>query len=504
MQIAQVLAQYSLGAADLLRRAMGKKKPEEMAQQREIFLSGATGRGVDAGVAGYVFDLMEKFAGYGFNKSHSAAYALLSVQTAWLKAHYPAAFMAAVLSADMDNTDKVVVLIEECRSMGLKVEPPRVNDSAYRFTIRDDATVVYGLGAIKGVGEGAIESILAARQQGGAFKDLHDFLRRVDRGRLNRRVLEAMLRAGALDGLGTNRASLMASLPDALRLAEHQAEQEAAGQADMFAMFAEASTETHVTVPLLELPEWDEFERLRQEKEVLGLYLTGHPMDSVMDEVRQFCDLRFAELVEQLESAAQAAAPAGSDRAGYRRPQERQVTVAGLLMAVRPRITKQGEKEAFLLLDDGSARIEARLFAEDLKRWGDRLAIDQVLVLEGGASYDSFSNGVRLRVKSLMSMDQARAHLARELRLTLSQNFPVEHLKTLFGTLESYAAGACLVNLEVRNSMASGRMSVAESLRVRVCDELLSRLRSMMTIEKIQIFHQRLSANAATTPPAQF
>jgi len=174
MQIAQVLARYSLGGADLLRRAMGKKKPEEMAQQREIFLAGATGRGVDAGVAGYIFDLMEKFAGYGFNKSHSAAYALVSVQTAWLKAHYPAAFMAAVLSADMDNTDKVVVLIEECRTMGLKVEPPRVNDSDYRFTIRDDATVVYGLGAIKGVGQGAIESVLEARAEGGAFRDLHD------------------------------------------------------------------------------------------------------------------------------------------------------------------------------------------------------------------------------------------------------------------------------------------------------------------------------------------
>ncbi|MDD2893592.1 MAG: DNA polymerase III subunit alpha, partial [Halothiobacillaceae bacterium] len=313
MQISQVLACYTLGGADLLRRAMGKKKAEEMAEQRAIFIAGATGRDVDAGVAGYIFDLMEKFAGYGFNKSHSAAYALLSVQTAWLKAHYPAAFMAAVLSADMDNTDKVVVLIEECRSMGLKVEPPRVNDSAYRFTIRDDATVIYGLGAIKGVGEGAIESILAARQQGGAFKDLHDFLRRVDRGRLNRRVLEAMIRAGALDGLGANRASLMASLPDALRLAEHQAEQDAAGQADMFAMFDDTSSEDTAPLPRVELPEWDDFERLAQEKEVLGLYLTGHPIDSVMSEITQFCDLRFAELTAQLEhvhlGAAQAAAP---------------------------------------------------------------------------------------------------------------------------------------------------------------------------------------------------
>lgn len=492
MQISQVLACYTLGGADLLRRAMGKKKAEEMAEQRAIFIAGATGRDVDAGVAGYIFDLMEKFAGYGFNKSHSAAYALLSVQTAWLKAHYPAAFMAAVLSADMDNTDKVVVLIEECRSMGLAVEPPRVNDSAYRFTIRDDSTVIYGLGAIKGVGEGAIESILEARQQGGVFTGLHDFLRRVDRGRLNRRVLEAMIRAGALDGLGANRASLMASLPDALRLAEHQAEQEAAGQADMFAMFAESADEEVVPVPLTVVPEWDEFERLRQEKEVLGLYLTGHPMDSVMSEITQFCDLRFAELIAQLESAAQAAAPSGGDdKGGYRKPQERQVNVAGLLLAVRPRITKQGEKEAFLLLDDGTGRIEARLYPEDLKRWGDQLSLDQVLVLEGGASYDNFSNGVRLRIKSLMSMDQARAQLARELRLTLSHTLESVHLEALFAALEPYCAGGCSVSLDVRNHMASGRVSVGGAWRVRVCDDLLRSLRGVRGIEKIHIFHQR-------------
>ncbi|MEW5837432.1 MAG: DNA polymerase III subunit alpha [Pseudomonadota bacterium] len=500
MQIAQVLAQYSLGAADLLRRAMGKKKPEEMAQQREIFLSGATGRGVDAGVAGYIFDLMEKFAGYGFNKSHSAAYALLSVQTAWLKAHYPAAFMAAVLSADMDNTDKVVVLIEECRSMGLKVEPPRVNDSAYRFTIRDEATVVYGLGAIKGVGQGAIESVLEARAAGGAFKDLHDFLRRVDRGRLNRRVLEAMIRAGALDGLGANRASLMAALPDALRLAEYQAEQEACGQADMFAMFDDSSTEA-APIPLPELVEWDEFERLRQEKEVLGLYLTGHPIDSVLDEIRQFCDLRLAELSEQLESAAQALpAASADDKSTYRRPQERQVTVAGLLIGVRPRITKQGEKEAFLTLDDGSGRIEARLYPEDLQRWGDQLTPDQVLVLEGGASYDSFSNGVRLRVKALMSMDEARARLARELRLGLQADFPLAQLQPLLDKLKTYCsqqASQCGISIDVRTCKASGRVALGKAWSVRVCGDLLRDLRELDGIEKIQVLHQR---QLSTTP----
>ncbi|HET19558.1 MAG TPA: DNA polymerase III subunit alpha, partial [Chromatiales bacterium] len=490
MQIAQVLAQYTLGGADLLRRAMGKKKPEEMAKQREIFLEGATGRGVDAGVAGYIFDLMEKFAGYGFNKSHSAAYALVSIQTAWLKAHYPAAFMAAVLSADMDNTDKVVVLIDECRAMGLKVEPPRVNDSDYRFTIRDDATVVYGLGAIKGVGQGAIESVLEARAEGGPFRDLHDFVRRVDRGRLNRRVLEAMIRAGALDGLGPNRASLMAALPDALRLAEAAAEQEAAGQGDLFGMFAEDTAAEEPPVPVVELPEWDDFDRLSQEKEVLGLYLTGHPIQGVMDEIRQFSDMRFGELTGQLEDMA----PKANGR-----PQERNVVVAGLMIGVRPRITQQGEKEAFLLLDDGTGRIEARLFPEDYKRHAEQLGKDQVLVLEGGASFDNFSGGVRLRVKSLMTMDQAREAYARELRLVLGEGFGPEGVGRLVDVLAPFRPGRCPVLVDLRNGHARGRMVLGDGWRIGPSGELLRRLRLLPGVERVDLKHARAAAALART-----
>jgi len=480
MQIAQVLAQYTLGGADLLRRAMGKKKPEEMAKQREIFLKGATERGVDAGVADHIFDLMEKFAGYGFNKSHSAAYALLAVQTAWLKAHYPAAFMAAVLSADMDNTDKVVVLIEECRQMGLKVEPPRVNDSDYRFTVRDDVTVVYGLGAIKGVGQGAIESVLEARAKGGPFKNLHDFVRRVDRSRLNRRVLESMIRAGALDGLGPNRASLMAALPDALRLAEHAAEQEAAGQGDLFGLFAEDTAAEEASV--VEIPEWDDFERLAQEKEVLGLYLTGHPIQGVMDELRQLSDMRLGELSDQLSDVA----PKANGR-----PQERNVVVAGLMIGVRTRITQQGEKEAFLLLDDGTGRIEARLFPEDYKRHAEQLGKDQVLVLEGGASFDSFSGGVRLRVKSLMTLDQAREAYARELRLVLGAGFGPEQVERLAEILAPFRPGRCPVLLDVRNDHARGRLVLGEAWRIAPSGELLRRLRLLSGIERAELKHAR-------------
>ncbi|MET0094456.1 MAG: DNA polymerase III subunit alpha, partial [Sedimenticola sp.] len=297
MQIAQVLAGYSLGGADLLRRAMGKKKPEEMKKQGEIFRTGAVERGVDADTATYIFDLMEKFAGYGFNKSHSAAYALVSYHTMWLKAHYPAAFMAAVLSADMDTTEKVVTLIEECRSMKLNVDPPHVNHSEFMFTVDGDDTVIYGLGAIKGVGESAIESIIEGRQSGGTYGDLFEFCRRIDLRKANRRVLESLIRAGALDELGANRASLMAQLPLALKMAEQHHAMQAAGQDDLFGM---ADPEPQMGADLQVVPkdaeEWDDEIRLQGEKETLGLYLTGHPIDRYESELSGLGCTRIANL----------------------------------------------------------------------------------------------------------------------------------------------------------------------------------------------------------------
>lgn len=489
MQIAQVLAQYTLGGADLLRRAMGKKKPEEMAKQREIFLAGATGRGVDAGGAGYIFDLMEKFAGYGFNKSHSAAYALVSIQTAWLKAHYPAAFMAAVLSADMDNTDKVVVLIEECRALKLNIAPPQVNASEYRFTVRDDATVVYGLGAIKGVGEGAIEALIEARQQGGAFKDLFDLVRRVDRGRLNRRALEAMIRAGALDGLGPHRASMMATLPDALRMAEHAAEQQASGQGDLFGLFADETHASDPAVAWVEVPAWDDFARLAEEKEVLGFYLTGHPLDGVRDELNQLCDLPLGDLCAQLQPKQGAVSnAAGEDKAGYRRAQERAVTLAGMLVEVRERITKQGEKEAFLTLDDGSGRVEARLYPEDYQRLRGNLPQDQAWIVDGGASFDAFSNGVRLRVRALRTLDEVRAERVRELRLSLAASPSPEALDELMRQLQAYCGGGATLSLHLCNQHARGQV-VMDAWSLRVCSELLLALRHHAVVERVQVIY---------------
>ncbi|MGD2112156.1 MAG: DNA polymerase III subunit alpha, partial [Gammaproteobacteria bacterium] len=409
MQIAQVLAGYTLGGADMLRRAMGKKKPEEMAKQRSIFLEGARARGVDADVATYIFDLMEKFAGYGFNKSHSAAYALLSYQTAWLKAHHPAAFMAAVLSADMDNTDKVVHLIAECRDMKLQVVPPDVNRSAYQFTVESDDTIIYGLGAIKGVGQAAIEGMLAERAEGGAFTDLFDFCQRVDRGKLNRRVIDALIRAGALDSMGETRASHTANLTQALKLAEQRSRDLDTGQNDLFG----GSTAAIPAPPPARaaLPEWEEEQRLQGEMDALGLYLTGHPITRYAPELVHIVSGRLAEL-EQV-CAAMPATNAG--RPGRPGNGERAVTIAGLVMSMRLRKTQRGGTIAFLTLDDNTARLDVRVFPEVYEKYQALLGKDKVLVIQGSFGLDDYTGGNQVTAQGIHDINQARELFARRL-----------------------------------------------------------------------------------------
>ncbi len=278
MQIAQVLAGYSLGGADLLRRAMGKKKPEEMAKQREVFVKGATERGVEAERAEYIFNQMETFAGYGFNKSHAAAYALIAYQTAWLKAHFTEAYMAAVLTADIDNTDRLVVLKDDCKQFGIALEPPDVNASVFAFTVAGPRRIRYGLGALKGVGQSAVDAIVSEREARGPFKSMIDLCRRVDLQKINRRVLEALVRSGALDALGPNRATLNDAVGDVLQLAERSAHASAAGQGALFGGDESAGTLKH---ELVTRREWTKRERLQAEYESLGLHLTGHAFDGV-------------------------------------------------------------------------------------------------------------------------------------------------------------------------------------------------------------------------------
>ncbi|WP_038050995.1 DNA polymerase III subunit alpha [Thioalkalivibrio sp. ALJ1] len=460
MQIAQVLGNYTLGGADLLRRAMGKKKPEEMAKQREIFLEGALGRGVDEGVATYIFDLMEKFAGYGFNKSHSAAYALVAYQTAWLKAHYPAPFMAAVLSADMDNTDKVVGLIEECRNMGLEVLPPDVNQSDYRFTCRDAQTVVYGLGAIKGVGESAIDTLLKARAEGGTFHGLVDLCQRVELGKLNKRVLETLVRAGALDEIGANRATLLNDIPMAVAAAEQTERNASLGVVDLFGDPAAAVIPESET-----LPEMEDDDRLRGEKDTLGLYLTGHPVERYRAELLRLTGTTLQALESKLEER-----PDESPKQKWRGKQET-VRIAGLIVGVRVRNTQSG-RMGIVTLDDRSGRAEVVLFNDDFTAYKDRLEPDSLLVAEGTVTLDDYAGGVRMRARVVYNLDEARAQWARALHLCLEGVVP-EQVAHLRGLMEANREGHCRVHLCYRRDGLEADLNLPENWTIRPDERLL-------------------------------
>ncbi len=467
MQIAQVMAGYSLGGADMLRRAMGKKKPEEMAKERVKFMAGAEAQRIDKDLAGHIFDLMEKFAGYGFNKSHSAAYALVSYQTAWLKVHYPAEFMAAVLSSEMHNTDKIVTFIEECREMKLKIELPDVNHGQYKFVTRDNGNIVYGLGAIKGVGEGPVDSIVASRDADGPFKDLFDFCRRIDLRKCNKRTLEALVRAGALDALGPHRAVIMASLDEAVAAAEQQARNADAGIVDLFGDVVEEAPSGEFAEAL----PWSDDERLMAEKETLGLYLTGHPIDQYESELGRFVEQRLSDL----------------------QPTRRGVTttVAGLVLSTRIMKGARGSR-AFVLLDDRTGRIEAGLFGESYEQFKHVLTKDTVVVIEGEVSHDDFNGGLKISVRKVMSLAEARAARSRglELRVEATRLGPrfSQELQQLLGAHRASSAG-CPIRLRYRSAEAEALLRLGDGWKVLATDELLKRLRQQYGKEAVEVLY---------------
>ena len=483
MQIAQVLAGYSLGQADLLRRAMGKKKPEEMAKQREFFLSGAKEKGVDPDVASSIFDLMEKFAGYGFNKSHSAAYALLAYQTAWLKAHYPAAYMAAVLSADMDHTDKVVTFIDECRDRDITVRPPSINSGDYPFNIVDDNTILYGLGAIKGVGASAVEEIVAERRRDGEYRDLFDLCRRVDQRKVNRRVFEALIRAGALDELGPNRATMMASLTAAMSIAEKHVRDDEAGQDDLFggaavvdhagsaavAVQPVAGEAAARTSPYVISAEWDEDERLQGEKATLGLYLTGHPIIRYEPELTRFISSRIVDL---------------------RPGQNQNVVVSGLVVAMRTMNSRRGDRIAFITLDDRSGRIELAVFAEAYKKYRDLLAKDTLLVVEGTVSVDEYSGGFKMSAERIFDINTARETYAKRVEIDVeAEQAGNGFVDSLVHVLSPYRDGGCPVWLGYRNQQARAQIALGQEWRIHPTDELLHRLHELVGAERVRVVY---------------
>ncbi len=475
MQIAQVLAGYTLGGADLLRRAMGKKKPEEMAQQRAIFVDGAIERGVAIGTASRIFDLMEKFAGYGFNKSHSAAYAVLSYQTAYLKANYPAQFMAAVMSADLDNTDRLVTLKDDCRQLGLRLEPPSVNRSGYHFTVPDARSILYGLGAIKGVGRAAVEALVAERERNGPYSGLTEFCRRTDHERINRRALEAMIKSGAMDDFGLSRRGLMHQLPEALQSAEQHARANAAGQNDMFGLELPTPLPVAAESEPLEIGEWSQAILLANEKEALGLYLTGHPFHAVRADARNFVDGRLADLANE---------PPPVRDGEYRQPR-RDISIAGLVVDVR----KRGNRVS-VVLDDDTGRMQVGLFNEAFQEFRHLLVKDEIVVVSGTLRYDDFLGAWSVNAKNVLHIDRVIESRAQGMLLRLAPNGHGEQLLTrLHDVLLPHRAGNCEVAVQYYGDSAAARLNLGPEWAVRPSRDLRDKLTELLGAGNVRLVY---------------
>lgn len=475
MQIAQVLAGYTLGGADLLRRAMGKKKPEEMAKQRSIFADGAQKMGINPDLAMKIFDLVEKFAGYGFNKSHSAAYALVSYQTAWLKAHYPAHFMAATMSSDMDKTDKVVTFIEECRTMNMNLLPPDVNRGEFQFTVDEQFNIIYGLGAIKGLGEGPVESILEARRDG-PFRDLFDFCARVDGRKVNKRALEALVRSGALDNLGPgvdidyDRAVMYIAISEAVKAAEQKSANANAGISDLFGEVVPVSTDREsVYQDFHRVRRWHIKERLNGEKETLGLYLTGHPIDEYDKELNNFVSSRIVDL--KADKVKQ--------------------TVAGLVVAFRVMKTKRGDNMAFVTLDDRTGRIEVAVFSDAYSENREKLVKDALLVISGQVSYDDYSGGLKMRADEVTDLNEARQASVRAIKLRWTSGaLPHDYADQFRGLVRSFGQGNCALIIDIHKDGIAATYTLGPDWTVCPVDELVEGFKALYGAKNVELVYQ--------------
>ncbi len=462
MQIAQVVAGYSLGAADLLRRAMGKKKQEEMDAQRTTFTEGALKNGLNERQATDLFNLLEKFAGYGFNKSHAAAYALVAYHTAYLKTHYPAAFLASTMSADMNNTDNIHLFFDDCAPNQVEVLPPDINQSGYRFEPLNNSQILYGLGAVKGTGLAAIEVILAARDADGPFKDLFDFCARLDLRKVNRRVIESLIRVGAFDKLEPNRAALLAGVGMAVAAAEQSNSH--AGQDSLFGGVAE----TKHALP--NVPMWSPAQALIEEKAALGFYLSGHPFLNAKVEVSQFVRGSLADL----------------------KPQEQPKLLAGVVTGVRIRMTQRG-KMAIVTLDDAVARVEVVVGSEMLNQYAQLIKEDQLLIIEGRVSNDDFSGGIRVNARKLYDLAGARSHFASMLKISCNGQSDAAKLGTILGPYRKKSAETdkklCPVKIEYHNSAGQASLMLGDAWRVELQDELLQNLQAWLSVDNVKILY---------------
>jgi len=476
MQAAQVVAGYTLGGADMLRRAMGKKKAEEMAEQRSIFVAGAEKNNIDEKKANEIFDTMEKFAGYGFNKSHAAAYSLVAYQTAYLKCHFPAAFMAATMTSEMVNTDKISFFYQDAMQQCLSILLPDVNSSTFRFRPVDAKTIAYGLGAVKGVGENAVENMVLARTKGGPFKDIFDFCRRVDKRIVNRRTIEALIRAGAFDTINEHRAQQFATLDAALSSADQQAR-----SANQNSLFGDDDADAVLIEQTQDVPRWSLREQLANEKLSLGMYLGGHPYQEYVAELSNFVKVKLSDLTPQFVGKSNGGSGFGGGQGGARRGV--QVLLAGIVSALRLQQTRRG-RMAVITLDDGAAQIELTVFNEIYEANRPWIVVDELLVVRGKATLDEYSGGVRVNGEELFDFAQARSNFAQQLSLRCTGNADIAQLKKLF---TPYREGKCPVQIYYRNPVAACQLRLGESWNVTLQDDLLRDLGALLQPENVRV-----------------
>ena len=460
MQIAQIIGGYTLGGADLLRRAMGKKKPEEMAQHRGLFVEGAQKKGYGTDLANKLFDLMAMFAEYGFNKSHTAAYAVLTYQTAWLKAHHPAEFLAATLSSDMDDTDKVQLFVADAQDNGVPVLPPDINRSGLRFepvappaglATGRGLAIRYGLGAVKGAGEGAVLEILRAREAG-PFTDLYDFCTRIDRRIVNRRAIEALVRAGAFDALEPDRARVLANVGQAIDAAE--AREAAVNQVSLFGTDDDAGG-----APLrwASAPAWTERQRLQEEKSALGFFLTGHLFAEFQAEVRRFARLRLADL----------------------QPAQQPVWVAGIVTSQRTQMTRRGKMSA-VVIDDASGKVEVAVYNELFESCRSLIRDDVLLVVQVKVSRDDYSGGMRVVAERVLDLAGARAEFGRRLLIRLNGVADADLLRVAIAPHADQPEAPLPVVIAYGNARGCCEVELGQRWRVRPREELIAEVRARL------------------------
>ena len=463
MQIAQTVAGYTLGGADLLRRAMGKKKVEEMDAQREVFIQGATQNGLEKQQASNLFDLLEKFAGYGFNKSHAAAYAKIAYQTAYLKRHYTSSFIAASMSADMNNTDNIALLFDDCVLNKIKLLPPSINNSVFRFQPLNDKEILYGLGAIKGTGLAAIEVILEDRNSNGPYQSLFEFCARLDLRKVNRKVIESLIRAGAFDELEKNRASLLASINQAISLAEQSKSH--MGQDSLFGEEANKEVTNYVATD-----EWDSKRQIYEEKVALGFYYSGHPFSHYKEMVR-------AMYPQSLRDA---------------RPSNNNQWLSGVVMAVRNRMTQRG-KIAIVTLDDGEGRLDMIVGSKLLSTVYPLIKEDQLLIVEGKVSPDEFTGGNRVSAVNIFDLLTVQSRKTKQIKINVGENLNPEQLKLL---LKPYSNGAypqeigrCPVVIEYQNQEGSAEIKLGDNWAVAPHENLIFDLKKSFQDENVKIIY---------------